>query len=214
MSQLYMPWDTETGGLNENKADLLTAYFAIMTEEHQILDELYLKLKPDGGRLPIAEAGALKVNGINLQAHLADPETVTYSEGKARLVTMIKKHLKRNGRYSNITPMGYNCPFDVRWTQKHLLDQETWENLLHYKMHDVMGAVDFLKKCGWFPKTLGSLSTVVDYLQVPTRGAHNAKEDTLMTIDVDKKIIELMKSKKDGGGSGAGQDLITLLEAE
>lgn len=214
MSQLYMPWDTETGGLNENKADLLTAYFAIMTDDYQILDELYLKLKPDDGRLPIAEAGALKVNGINIAEHLADPATVTYSEGKAQLVALIKKHLKRNGRYSNITPMGYNCPFDIRWTQKHLLDQDTWESLLHYKVHDVMGAVDFLKKCGWFPKTLGSLSTVVEYLQVPTRGAHNAKEDTLMTIDVDKKIIEIMKSKKDGGGSGAGTDLITLLEAE
>lgn len=214
MSQLYMPWDTETGGLNENKADLLTAYFAIMTEDYQILDELYLKLKPDGGRLPIAEAGALRVNGIDLQAHLADPETVTYSEGKAGLIAMIKKHLKRNGRYSNISPMGYNCPFDVRWTQKHLLDQDTWESLLHYKMHDVMGVVDTLKKYGLFPKTLGSLSSVVEYLQVPTRGAHNAKEDTLMTIDVDKKLSEFFKGLKAGGGASAGQDLITLLEAE
>lgn len=214
MSQLYMPWDTETGGLNEDKADLLTAYFAIMTDDYQILDELYLKLKPDDGRFPIAEAGALRVNGINIAEHMADPATVTYSEGKAQLVAMIKKHLKRNGRYSNISPMGYNCPFDIRWTQKHLLDRETWESLLHYKNHDVMNAVDFLKKCGWFPKTLGSLSSVVEYLGVPTRGAHNAKEDTLMTIDVDKKIIEIMKSKKDGGGSGAGTDLITLLEAE
>lgn len=214
MSQLYMPWDTETGGLNENKADLLTAFFCIMDEEYKILEELYLKLKPDGGRLPIAEAGALKVNGIDLQKHLADPETVTYSEGRTRLEAMIRRHLKRNGRYSNITPMGYNCPFDVRWTQKHLLPQDVWESLLHYKNHDVMGAVDFLKKCGWFPKTLGSLATVVDYLGIPTRNAHNAKEDTFMTIDVDKKVMEIMRSKKDGGGSGAGQDLITLLEAE
>lgn len=215
MSQrLLMPFDTETGGLNENKADLLTAYFAIMTEDYQILDDLYLKLKPDGGRLPIAEAGALKVNGIDLQKHLSDPETVSYSEGKAKLVTMIKKHLKRNGRYSNIIPMGYNIlGFDIRWTQKHLLDQETWESLLHYKNHDVMGAVDFLKKCGWFPSSLGSLSTVVEYLGLPIRNAHNAKEDVMATIDVDKKIMEIMKSKKDGG-QGVGQDLILLLESE
>lgn len=214
MSQLYMPWDTETGGLNEKKADLLTAFFCIMNDEFQILEELYLKLKPDGGRLPIAEAGALKVNGIDLQKHLSDPETVTYTEGKEKLKVMIKRHLKRNGRFSNITPMGYNCPFDVRWTQHHLLPQEDWESLLHYKNSDVMAAVDFLKEVGWFPKTLGSLGTVVDYLGIPTRNAHNAKEDTLMTIDVKKKIIELMKSKKDGGGAGASQDLISLLEAE
>lgn len=209
-----MPWDTETGGISEKKADLLTAFFCIMDDEYKILEELYLKLKPDGGRLPIAEAGALKVNGINLQAHLSDPETVTYSEGKDKLVAMIKRHLKRNGRYSNITPMGYNCPFDIRWTQEYLLDAATWESLLHYKNHDVMGAVDFLKKAGWFPKTLGPLDSVVTYLGIPNRNAHNAREDTYMTIDVDKKIMEIMKSKKDGGGAGAGQDLITLLEAE
>jgi len=214
MSQLYMPWDTETGGLNENTADLLTGYFCIMTEDYQILDELDLKLKPDGGRLPIAEKGALDVNKINIAEHLANPATVTYSEGRAQLQAMIKKHLKRNGRYSNITPMGYNCPFDIRWTQKHLFEQDLWQSLLHYKNHDVMGVVDTLKKYGLFPKTLGSLSSVVEYLGVPTRGAHNAKEDTLMTIDVDKKLAEFFKSLKAGGGAGAGTDLITLLEAE
>ena len=215
MSQLFMPFDSETGGLNENKADLLTWYGAIMTEDYQILDELYLKLKPDD-RLPIAEAGALKVNGINLADHLADPETVTYSEGQKRLEAMIRKHLKRNGRFSNITPMGYNCPFDVRWTQKHLFPQEIWESLLHYKTHDVMAIVDALKKYGIFPKTLGSLGTVVEYLGIPTRNAHNAKEDTLMTVDVDKKLAELFRRMREGAsaGGGQGQDLISLLEAE
>lgn len=214
MSQLFMPFDSETGGLNENKADLLTWYGAIMTEDYQIVDELYLKLKPDD-RLPIAEAGALKVNGINLSDHLADPETVTYSEGQKRLEAMIRKHLKRNGRYSNITPMGYNCPFDVRWTQKHLFPQEVWESLLHYKTHDVMAIVDALKKYGIFPKTLGSLGTVVEYLGIPTRNAHNAKEDTLMTVDVDKKLAELFRRMREGAsGGGASQDLISLLEAE
>jgi hypothetical protein len=216
MSQpLAVCFDTETGGLNENKADLLTAYFCIMTYDYQILEELYLKLKPDDGRIPIAEAGALKVNGINIAEHLADPETVTYSEGQKLLEAMFKRHLKRNGRYSNLTPMGYNIlGFDIRWVQKYLLPQDIWQSLLHYKNWDVMQDVDFLKRVGWFPATLGSLSSVVEYLQVPTRGAHNAKEDVLMTIDVAKKIVEIMKAKKEGGGSGAGTDLITLLEAE
>lgn len=213
MSQLWMPWDTETGGLDENKADLLTAYFAIIDEDYKILEELYLKLKPNEGRFPIAEPGALAVNKINIQAHMADPETVSYAEGQVKLEALIRRHLKRNGRYSNITPMGYNCPFDVRWTQKHLFSKEIWDSLLHYKNHDVMAIVDGLKKYGWFPKTLGTLATVVDYLGIPTRNAHNAKEDTLMTIDVDKKLGELFKSRKEGG-AGASQDLISLLEAE
>lgn len=213
-SQLYMYFDSETGGLNENKADLLTWYGCIVDEEYKILEELDLKLKPNDGRIPIAEAGALKVNKIIIADHMANPDTISYAEGQKKLVGMIKSHLKKNGRFSNISPAGYNVPFDIRWTQKHLLDQETWESLLHYKINDVMQNVDFLKKCGWVPKTLGSLTTVVDYFNVPARGAHNAKEDTLMTIDVEKKILELMKSKKDGGNTDLGQNLISLLEAE
>jgi hypothetical protein len=74
-----------------------------------------------------------------------------------------------------------------------------------------MQNVDFLKRIAWFPKELGSLGTVVEYLGIPSRNAHTAKDDTLMTIDVDKKIMEIMKAKKDGGTQ---QDLISLLEAE
>jgi DNA polymerase III epsilon subunit-like protein len=212
MAQLLLMFDTETGGLNEDTSDVLTWYGAIVNEELQVIDEINLKLKPDG-RLPIVEAGALKVNGINIQQHMLDPETVTYSEGKSKLITLIKKHLKRNGRYSNVIASGYNVPFDLKFTHKHLIPQEEWLGLIHYKTCDVMAHVDFLKMVGWFPKELGSLGTVVEFLGIPKRNAHNAKEDTLMTLDVHKKLIELMKSKKDGG-SGTQVDLISLLEAE
>ena len=207
----FLAFDTETGGLNQKEADLLTIYVGLVDEEFKIVEELYLKLKPDGGRLPIAEAQALKVNGINIQQHLADPETITYSEAKVKVITLLKKYLKKNGRFSNIKALGYNVPFDLRWTQEHILPQSDWESILHYKYTDVMQAVDFLKEAGWFPPDLGSLNTVVDYLQLPKRAAHNAKEDTLMTIDVYKKLLEIMKSKKDGGQA---QDLISLLESE
>jgi DNA polymerase III alpha subunit (gram-positive type) len=212
MSQYYLLWDTETGGLDPKKTDLLTAYFAIVDEQFNVIDQIDLKLKPDS-RLPITEAQALKVNGININQHLENPETITYSEGKQKLITLIRKYLKKTGRFSNIRPMGYNCPFDVNFTQTHLLPKEEWDSLLHYKHVDVMQYVDFLKICSWFPSELGSLGTVVEYLQIPKRAAHNAKEDSLMTLDVFKKILDIMKSKKDGG-SGAQQDLISLLEAE
>jgi DNA polymerase III epsilon subunit-like protein len=204
-------FDTETGGFNPKTSDLLTFYGCILDEELKIHDELYLKLKPDGGRLPIAEAQALKVNGIDLQAHLSDPETITYSEAKVKVVTLLKKYLKKTGRFSNIRPIGYNVPFDIKWVQEHILPPDEWESILHYKHVDVMQNVDFLKECEWFPKDLGSLVSVVDYLQIPKRAAHNAKEDTLMCVDVHKKLKEIMKSKRDGGSA---QDLISLLEAE
>lgn len=212
MSQKYLIFDSETGGLNENEEDLLTWYGAILDENFKVIDELDLKLKPDGGRLPIANPGALKVNGIDLQKHIADPNTVEYSVGKAKLLELINKHLKKRGRFSNITPMGYNVPFDVRWTQKHLLPQNEWEKLLHYKICDVMQNIDFLKMIGWVPSDLGSLTEVVDYFGIPKRDAHNAREDTLMTLDVHLKVLEFMESRK--GSSQESTDLISLLEAE
>ena len=83
--------------------------------------------------------------------------------------------------------------------------------MIHYGKIDTKTIVDFLKDCGWFPKDIGNLGSVVDFLQIPKRAAHNAKMDTLMTIDAYVKILEIMKSKKDGGQA---QDIIALLEAE
>lgn len=209
--KFFLGFDSETGGLLPQKADLLTFYGAILDENYSVVEEIDLKLKPDGGRLPIAEAQALNVNGIDLKAHLENPATITYTEGHDLLVKMLKKYLKKSGRFSNIRPFGFNVPFDIRYTQAYLLPVEEWESILHYQFVDVMQNVNFLKDSGWFPSDLGNLSTVVDYLGLPKRSAHNAKEDTLMTVDVHKKILEIMRSKKEGGQA---QDLISLLEAE
>lgn len=211
MSQYYMPFDCETGGTNEKTSDLLTLYACIMDEDYKIVDELYLKLKPNGDRLPIAEAGALAVNKINIKEHLADPETVTYEEGSKKLLAMVKKYVQKRGRFSNMTPFGFNVEFDKKYVCEYLVPYDDWGSIFHYKNADVAQAVDWLRRVGWMPKEVARLADVAEYLQVPKRLAHNAKEDTLMTIDVDRKLVEMMKSKKDGGQV---QDLISLLEAE
>ncbi len=212
MSKYLLAFDTETGNLSPKQGDLITAFFAILDEDLKIVEELDMKLKPNDGRLPLADSGALKVNGINIQQHIEDPETITYAEGQKKLIDLIKKYLKKTGRYSNIRPFGYNIlGFDIAWVQEYLLPQEEWIKLVHYKAVDVMQAVDFLKECQWFPSTLGSLGSVSDYFQLPKRNAHNAREDVLMTIDVHKKLLEMMNSKKE---ESSKVDLISLLESE
>lgn len=207
----YAAFDSETGGLNPDEVDMLTFYMSILNDDLELVDELYLKLKPDKG-IPVAHADALKVNGINVKAHLEDPETVTYSEGKNKLIKMLTKYHKKEGRFNNIKPLGYNVPFDERFTWKHLLPFNEWEKFMHYKRVDVMERVDFLKESKWFPSDLGSLSSVNDYLQLPKRTAHNAKDDTLMCVDVYAKLLSIMKSKKDNAASQT--DIIALLESE
>ena len=207
----YIAFDTETGSINPKNGDLLTFYGAILDDNLRIVEELDLKLKPNDGRLPIAEAGALKVNGINLKEHLEDPATITYKEAHAKIMTMLRRYLKKNGRYSNIRPLGQNVQFDIDWTQEHVIPKDEWDATIHYAKIDTKLLVDFFKDCSYFPRDLGGLGSVVEYLGIPKRQSHTAKDDTLMCVDVYKKMIELMKSRKEGGSV---QDLIALLEAE
>jgi hypothetical protein len=207
---LYAPFDSETGARTPEEGDLLTFYMAIMDKDFKLVDEIDLKLKPDD-RLPIAQEEALKVNGIDIKKHLEDPNTVTYSKGRELFTAFLAKHHKKVGRFNNLRPLGYNVPFDEGYAWYYLLPRPEWNKFFHYKRIDVMERVDFLKESGWFPSNLGTLGTVVDYLQIPKRNAHNAKEDTFMCVDVYKKILEIMKAKKEGG---VAQDLISLLEAE
>jgi DNA polymerase III epsilon subunit-like protein len=62
------------------------------------------------------------------------------------------------------------------------------------------------------PPELGTLASVVKYFGIPTGHLHNAKVDTLATVEVYKKMIELMHSKKESGGQSV--DLISMLESE
>lgn len=210
MSRLLVSFDTETGGLDPKQADILTFYMAILDGNFQILEEVNLKLKPDLG-LPRADAGALKVNGINIQEHLADPSTITYSEGRFLIMSMLKRHLKKNGRYSNLIPMGQNVQFDLDMTWEHLISKTEWLSLCHYTTICTKHRIDFLKECGWLPSTISGLGSVVDHFGLPKRAAHNAREDTLMTVDVYRALLSMMESKKT---NSSGQDLISLLEAE
>lgn len=210
MSQVYMAFDCETGGLNAKDSDILTLYIGMMDENFKILEELDLKLKPDSGFVR-AEPGALKVNKIDLQAHQSDPSTITYSAAKEKIVTMLKRHLKKSGKFSNIRPLGYNVDFDIKFVQQHILPEDEWNAIVHYVKVDPKAYVDLFKYSGWWPRDLGTLVSVVEFLQIPMRGAHNAKEDTLMTVEVYRKIVDLMRSKKENGST---QDIISLLEAE
>jgi hypothetical protein len=210
MSTVYLAFDVESGSIRPSKGDLLTAYFAILDEDLKILEDLPLQLKPEG-RLPIVESQAMAVNGIDIQKHLEDPNTITYTEGAKKLTAMIKRHLKKKGRYSNVIPTGYNVNFDIRWVQYHLIDEDTWDSMIHYKPLDVMHHIDMLKNHGWLPQNVGNLKSMVEFFGVPKGEAHVARDDILMTLGVYQKIRELMESKKNGGST---TDLIALLEQE
>jgi len=210
MANFILCLDSETGGLDPKKADILTLYMAMTDENLKIVDELDLKLKPND-RLPIVEAGAMEVNKINLEKHLADPNTLTYSQAKISIINFAKKYLKKTGRYSNLIPLGQNVSFDLAMIWEYVIPKDEWESIFSYNVEDTKTACLFLKRCGWLPPETGTLKSLVEFFGIAKREAHEAKGDVHMTLDVYKKMIELMKSKKEGGQT---QDLISLLESE
>lgn len=210
MSNYFLAADTETGGLRVKEADILTLYMAVTDEDFKIIDELDLKLKPND-RMPLANPEALAVNKIDIAKHMADPATITYKEARIKIIEFAKKYLKKSGRYSNLIPLGHNLQFDLRFIFEYIISDEEWETIFSYNYEDTKTSGLFLKRAGWIPRELGTLKSFVEYFNIPKREAHEAKGDVAMTVDVYKKMIELMESKKSGGSS---QDLITLLEQE
>ena len=173
-----MPFDCETGGIDPATSSLLTLYMAVLDSNDQIIDELDLKLKPDDGKYLWTQE-AMDVNGINLEEH--DKEAITYSQGKVLLMAFLKKNSPKK---RSLRPCGHNIAFDIGFIQTHLLSKKEWEDYCHYRVLDTTPIATFMQDIGVWPSKLGSLVSLVEYLGVKKRLAHNAKEDTLMWIDV------------------------------
>lgn len=192
-------FDTETGGLDPKEHSLLTAYFCIVDKDWNILDELDLKVKPDDGVYNVQEA-AMKINKIDLEEH--DKIAITYSEAKK----LLKEFLQRNkikGKRNHFMPMGQNINFDIGFIKATILPEKDYKaSGINYSFLDTKQLVDYLKWSGIFPDSMRTnLGAIVDYLGLPKRNAHEAKDDVLMTIDVFKGLTDLFREKAKGSSS-------------
>jgi DNA polymerase III epsilon subunit-like protein len=200
------PFDIESGGL-ELEHSLLTFYMCVLDDNGTIIDELDMKLKPDDGKYNLT-AEAMKVNGININEHDADPETVTYSEGKKLLLEFTAKNSvgKRTLR-----PAGHNIgDFDIPMTRHHLgISKEEWNNIFHYRLLDTSPVLTIMQDAGWLPEELGSQDSLVAYYGVTKRKSHVAKNDTLMWVDVYLAMLKSLSDRKNGSSSS---DELLMLE--
>lgn len=189
-----LAFDTETGGTDPKENDLLTAYFCVLDDNLNILAELDMKLKPDEGQ-PNVTAEAMKVNGIDLEKHLADPETLPYKEGRKILLKFLAENLE-DKKPKSLFPAGHNVGFDIDFINAKLINEKDWSKLVHYRVYDTMPVSSFLKLVGWWPERVGSLTSIVEYLGLQKRNAHTAKDDTLMFLDVLRSLKTLFRDKK------------------
>lgn len=80
---MYLFFDCETGGIGPDYS-LLTCYLLVTDNQFNVIDDLYLYLKPDDGIFKVC-AEALNVNRIDLKVH--GTKAITYKEGGTKLTT-------------------------------------------------------------------------------------------------------------------------------
>lgn len=207
----YLWFDTETGGTNPKIHSLLTAYFAICDKDLNLIDELYLQLKPsDPSKLNLTQE-AMEINKINIEEHLNDPATVTYEVGREKLLEFLAKN-KIKGKRRSFQPCGHNVAFDKEMIWNQMISQEDFEKEVHYRTIDTSSITNFLKDVGILPEDLGNLGSLVAHYKTPQREAHTAKDDVLMNIDVYRAMRDQMRAKKREMVGGTTNSLLSIIE--
>lgn len=207
----YLWFDTETAGLDPKKSPVLTAFFAVCDKDLNLIDQLELKMKPDSMEGLIIEPGAMQVNKIDLDKHLADPETVSYAEAAKRINELVARN-KIKGKRKSFTQAGHNISFDQGFVYQYIMPKEEWEKDIHYRTLDTSSITTFLKDVGVFPETVGSLTSLVEHFKIPMKEAHTAKDDVLMNIEVYRQIRNLMSQSKNSMAS-IDKNLLSIIEA-
>lgn len=190
----YLALDGEFGGI-DLKYSLLTVYFRVLDEDFQMVSDLDLCLKPDDGSYVLSAKG-MEVNGINLVQH--DKTAITYKDGKDILRKWLYGLSQMNG-YNRLNPLGHNVAGDIRHVQDKLIDREKWEQYVSYRHRDTAVIGGYLIDRGLVPDgsggaegVSGSLASWGDYFGIKPFGTlHTAKTDTLLTIEVYKKMLKV-----------------------
>lgn len=212
MHQLW--FDTETTGKYPKIHCPLTAYFAVCDPKTlQVIDELYLAMKPDDMSKLKVDQEAMDVNKINLQEHLADPNTITHSEAKVKIKEFLEKH-KIKGKTKSFMPCGHNVAFDKDMIWNWIMTQEEFEDecKVHYRTLDTSMVTTFLKEIGFLPEDIGNLGSLVKHYNTPPKEAHTCKGDVLMNIDVYGAMRQSMIMRKKDMAGGISNSLLDIVE--
>lgn len=192
---MYIAFDTETGGIGLDKS-LLTVYFTTLDENFKPLRELDLKLVPDDGIFKVTGKG-MSVNKIDLY----DLETygIPYKNAKTVIYNYLKDSYdefnagKGEGEREKLTPIGQNVAGDINHITDKIISFGSWDGFVSYDVIDTLTISRFLRRKGTLPADLScSLGSLVQYFGIKVEGnPHEARYDTLATVEVYKKLLEI-----------------------
>lgn len=211
----YLGFDLETGGFDKKEHTILDAYFCIWDEDWNQIDELRLYMTDNEGKVNATEK-ALKVTGIDLEEHLKRPDLLTYDQAKEKLIEMLDKH-KIPKKRTSYRFLGQNIIyFDIPFLQEQglLTEEEMKKCGIGHNSIDSTVLVTWLKELDILPASIGSISSLIDYFELPKGKAHTSKDDVHMQKDIYIRLCNLMKKQQEANLMSQGQDndLLKIVE--
>ena len=204
--------DCETFGMNPNKNPLATVYIALYTENDDFIADIDLKVKPDNMEGVEVDTKTTEIHGIVWEKHIANPETITYSEAAKKIEDFLSKYKIPKAKKS-FKPCGQNVAFDINYLRNTIFTYESWDKLFHHRFLDTLIVLNYLQDMELVPSDLGSLASLVEFFGLKTGDFHDARADIKMTVQVYKKQRELILGlKKATILSASNVDLLKVVE--
>ena len=211
----FLGFDLETGGFDMVNHTINEAYFAIWDKDWNLLEDLHLYLKNDNGDIYGTEE-AFKVTGIDPEEHLANPDTLTYTEGREKLMAMLNRHKiprkQKHYRFLGQNIVAFDIPFMK--IQKFFTEEQMKKCGITHNSLDTTGIVTWLKELDMLPGNVGSISSLIEYFGLPKGTAHRAKDDVHMQKEIYIRLCDIMKKASQANLMSVGQDndLLKIVE--
>lgn len=207
----YLWMDCETFGMNPKVNPLATVYMAVYDEKDKFIEDLDLKVKPDSMDGLYADPETEKIHGINFEKHVADPNTITYSQALPVIVSFFEKHKIPRAKKS-LKPAGQNVVFDIDYLRNTIFTRELWDQHVHYRYIDTLVILSYLQDVELVPGDLGNLASLIEYFDLKTGEFHDAKADTKMAVQVYISMKNLILRTKNSTLSSPSANLLKIIE--
>mgnify|MGYP006276025963 FL=1 len=188
-NQPYLVVDTETGGLRPGENALIEVSYAIIV--NRFIPVRRQLLMHD--RKVITEK-ALEVNGYERNIIRTYGSDVAAAE---QFALDLGKVTEMYNPDEVIIPVGHNVRFDLKFIEAWLRDVHMGEYFDFYfgKPLDTLDLAKDARNRGWIKTENAKLETIAEYFGCHREGAHTAKVDVEMTIDVLERLLQLKKRK-------------------